>query len=236
MTISASGSKNSGPITIETLAEEDVQKTTQREALHFLEKARMDAVRNRRRAAQEVEPPPTPWDLPTEGLPNAFFATVWSALSAPKRFFSDLAPRPLAPALTFLLLCTLPAAVVQSFTADMWLGPALPPVRLLALASVITIPLGFLYLVSVYHAGATLLSQRRLKASTVARATAYGFAPMLFGLVPGVGIVIGLLWTVLLHYHALRRHLGLRQWQAVAVLAMPILPMLAATGIERLFV
>jgi hypothetical protein len=113
---------------------------------------------------------------------------------------------------------------------------ALPEAPTLALGALATLPIALLYLVSVYHAGATLLSRRRLLATTVTRATAYGFAPMVLAVVPGVGLAVGLLLSGLLHYHALRRHLGLSWWQATAVLSMPILPLLAASGVDRLFV
>lgn len=218
-----------GPVTIETLTAEEVQKLADDEVNVVFESARQEALRRHRSAPVEAEPAKTAWDV-TYGA-GAFFATLREILRAPRRFFAELEAGSPVPAVLFAALVLTPGAVAHVLTLDFWLGryglASLVPVHELALGVAMLLPLTVLYLVATYHMGATLLCQRRLRIYGVVRATCFGLAPLLLAVVPGVGLAIGALWALVLHYFALRRHLGLAAWQASVALLVPLAPVAA---------
>lgn len=225
----AAGSNASGPVTIETLAEEDVQKLVERETNGLMEEARREALRRARYDRANTPIPQTAWDA-RPGL-RSFFSTWRAAVFSPRAFFDGLSAEAPRTAIAFALLVLVPGALVHVLGADLWLAHrgvhgVLPTSKLL-LGAAVTLPLLLVYFVATYHAGATLLRQRRLRMSGVVRATCYGFAPMLLAIVPVVGLAIGIVGSLVLHQQALERHLGLARWQSLVALAMPVGPIVA---------
>ncbi len=227
--ISARRSAAGGPVTIETLTAEEVQKLAADEASVLFDAARREALRRHRAGPAAPEPPGTAWDAHRSA--GAFFTTLGEVLRAPRRFFSTLSAASPLPALAFAALVLTPGATAHVFAAD-WLLEryglgALLPTHVIALAVAATVPLATLYLVAMYHAGATLLPRRKLKVFGVVRATCYGFAPLVLAVIPAIGLAIGLVWSLALHFFALRRHLGLSGWQAMVALSMAWIPVAA---------
>lgn len=227
--IASRRSAGGGPVTIETLTAEEVQKLAAEEAAMLFEGARREALRRHRAAPLAAEPPGTPWD--TERGVRPFFQTLAEVLRAPRRFFASLSAASPLPAVGFAVLVLVPGATAHVLAADWLLAKygleALVPTTTIALAVAVTVPLGVLYLVAMYHAGATILPRRRLKMYGVVRATCYGFAPLLLAVIPLIGLAIGGAWSLVLHFFALRRHLGLSVAQALVALSLAWLPVAA---------
>jgi Yip1-like protein len=175
-------------------------------------------------AQLEPEPsaPPTAWESHDKGLAARFFETLRAVLTRPRPFFRALEAEAIGGSLSFLALVLAPVILVQSASAYvllMYLGAV--RVSFLIFAPLVAM-LFIAYLTTFYQAAIAIASGRRPPLSATIRGTCFGFAPMIVGVVPFIGLVIGFGWSLVLHGIALRELHGLNRVQALAVVTIPL--------------
>lgn len=174
-----------------------------------------------------------PWEHIREfGLLKAFVQTVLQSILHPRRFFSGLgAPRLLGLALVFYIVVT--ALQTYLFQAWMQLFPAsalgldIPPDYALydstqPLHIILAAPVVwaiFLFLVSTVSAMAMrLLGGRRVSPAAVMRVMAYSASPMLLGVLPFIGTILGQVWAMALFLLGCKHAFRLNLFAAIAVI------------------
>lgn len=191
------------------------------------------------------------WEVPGAGLIRRFFSTLRQVLSAPSLFFYGLKVEKVGRALSFgWILCTL--AVFFSMLYSLWSldrdpqallqniqippdvgatpGEILAAVRSRLLLGLYASPLlGLLNLflsALLYHLGVWLLAKRHRGFAATFRATAYGCAPLLFCMVPFIGLLLGGLGTIALQVLALSAVHRLPPLRAGVAVILPTLAVL----------
>lgn len=199
----------------------------------------VDVEIRRPEAALESEPPGhhAPWDAAPRGRAlSSFTATLRSVLLEPHAFFHGLTPGQVPRAVSFagwVLGVPLVAQLVWLWAlAGTRAGALVPPairanftdvgvlVRLSAVLS-LALLLGVVYLVAAYQAASSIASGRRADLAATVRGTCFGFAPMVLALVPLVGPLLGLMWSLVVHAIALRELHGLRRLHSAAAVVLP---------------
>jgi hypothetical protein len=197
-----------------------------------------------------------PWEVPGANLVFRFFQTLKQILAAPSLFFYGLKVKNLGRALSFAwILFTLavffsmlyslwslerdPQALLQNIRIPADAGTTkealLEAVRSRLLLGLYASPvLGLLNLLLsalLYHLGVWLLSRKNRGLVATFRATAYGCAPLLFSVVPFIGLLLGGLGTIALQILALsavHRLSPLRTSVAVILPTMAVLLLITA--------
>ena len=174
-----------------------------------------------------------PWEHIRElGLLKAFAQTSLQSVLHPRRFFSGLgAPRLLGLALVFYLVVT--ALQTYLFQAWMQLFPAsalgldIPsdyalydstrPLHIILFAPAVWAI--FLFITSVISAMAMrLLGGSRVSPAAVVRVMAYSASPMLLGVLPFVGTILGQTWAMVLFLLGCKHSFRLNLFAALAVI------------------
>jgi hypothetical protein len=175
------------------------------------------------------------WDDRERPFPSRFLTTLKDVLAHPRVFFRAAGEGNLRGPIVFALLLFIPAILIQglaayfALTAEAWpfgwparrevSSAALP--RFFALAP-ITAVLFIAYLASFYQAATAIASGRRPELHATIRGTCFGFAPMILAVIPFVGLVAGLSWSIALHAIALRELHGLGRFRALLVVLLPL--------------
>jgi len=184
--------------------------------------SRRQAAASYRRVAELTSPQeevPTlsnPWEDPYEGYLAAFYQTAVRVLFAAPRFFAGLVPqKQLGRALAFFLI----VGLIQIFVEQFWLAvfaKVLAPraesdpnfAQLLPLLSHgISLPLVILTRTALitlelfvsamlYHLMFRMVVKDKANFSLVFQVIAYAAAPALLGIIPLLGSVAGLIWSV----------------------------------------
>lgn len=182
-----------------------------------------------------------PWDDATAGgLVARFFDTVRLLLRSPSRALRRLAKSSIASiprAIAFAALALFPSLAVQ--LAVVWLvftRPDLVPFlglpRLVADPSMLSelflyLPLAatfaVLFLATSYQVASAIAASRRPPVERTILGVCFGFAPMVLAIVPVVGLLVGGIWSLVLHAIALRELHGLGRAQAALVVLSPLL-------------
>ncbi len=187
------------------------------------------------RAEAPIEPAPepsvknsarplgTPWE--ERGRLRGFLLTIRAVLTAPTAFFQNLGSPRIGRAPSFALLVLLPAVTVQAAAFLLLWREAPYDARatlrfggLVLLASLMSIA----YLGTFYQLAATLFSGRSVAVPATVRAVCFGFAPMIFAIIPVGGFLVGVFWSLFLHAVALREIHGLTSLKSFAVVATPV--------------
>lgn len=174
-----------------------------------------------------------PWEhIRQLGLFKAFVQTALQATLHPRRFFNGLgAPRLLGLALVFYIVVT--ALQTYLFQAWMQLFPAsalgldIPPdyalydstqpLHIILAAPVVWVI--FLFMVSVISAMAMrLLGGSRVSPAAVMRVMAYSASPMLLGVLPFMGAILGQAWAMVLFLLGCKHAFRLNLFAAIAVI------------------
>ena len=185
------------------------------------QESRRQAAEAYRRTA-ELPPHPdvpelsNPWEDPRDGYLAAFYQTSVRVLFAAPRFFAGLEPQKhLTRALIFYLI----VGLVQIFAEQFWLAvfaKVLAPraesdpqfahlltllsremsLPLFVLARSAFISLQLFVVAALYHIMFRLLAPTKADFSLVFQVIAYASAPALLGIVPVLGSVVGIIWSV----------------------------------------
>lgn len=174
-----------------------------------------------------------PWEHIRElGLLKAFARTALQSVLRPRRFFSGLgAPRLLGLALVFYIVVT----TLQTYLFQAWmqlfpasaLGLDIPsdyalydstqPLHIILAAPVVWAI--FLLIVSTVSAMAMrLLGGSRVSPAAVMRVMAYSAAPMLLGVLPFIGAILGQAWAMVLFLFGCKHAFRLNLFAAIAVI------------------
>jgi predicted RNA-binding Zn-ribbon protein involved in translation (DUF1610 family) len=189
------------------------------------------------------------WEVPGAGLLRRFFATLRQVLSAPSLLFYGLKINNFSRALSFgWILCTL--AVFFSMIYSLWsldrdpqailrnlqIPAGTNPQELIdalhgqLLVGLYTSPLlGLLNLFAsalLYHLGVWLLSKKNRGFLATFRASAYACAPLLFAVVPSIGLLLGGLGTIALQILALSAVHRLSPLRASVAVILPTVAVL----------
>lgn len=186
-----------------------------------------------------------PWEHIRElGLLKAFARTVLQSALRPRRFFSGLgSPRLLGLALVFYIVVT--ALQTYLFQAWMQLFPAsalgldIPPdyalydstqpLHIMLAAPVVWAI--FLFMVSAVSAVAMrLLGGSRVSPAAVMRVMAYSASPMLLGVLPLIGVILGQVWAMVLFLLGCKHAFRLNLFVAMTVI-LPVYLCLAVLKI-----
>lgn len=174
-----------------------------------------------------------PWEhIRQLGLLKAFVQTVLQAALHPRRFFNGLGtPRLLGLALVFYIVVT----ALQTYLFQAWmqifpasaLGLAIPPdyalydstqpLHIILAAPVVWVM--FLFMVSAISAVAMrLLGGSRVSPAAVMRVMAYSASPMLLGVLPFIGAILGQAWAMILFALGCKHAFRLNIFAAIAVI------------------
>ena len=195
-------------------------------------------------AGEHVAAADIPWEqIRNLGLFKAFGQTVLQVLRRPGRFFSGLgAPRKLGLAVVFYLVVT----ALQTYAFQAWVQ--LFPESSLELAGfstnavfpgsswyiILTAPLVWLlFLMAVTGLSVLILrlvSGRTAPLAAIIRLMAYASAPMLLGVIPFIGAVLGQAWAMFLFLFGCKRAFRLKFF-AAAVVLLPVYLCLAVLRI-----
>jgi hypothetical protein len=167
---------------------------------------------------------------------SRFFQTIRSILITPTLFFRALDVARVGGSISFALWVLLPALLIQTsslyavlFVPELSPFPWMPTLVLdghlaLELALIpLSAALFVAYLITCYQAASAIASGKRPQVLATLRATCFGFAPMVLAIVPFVGLVVGLAWSLIVHGIALKEVHGLNRIQAFAVVSVPLL-------------
>ncbi len=154
-----------------------------------------------------------PWEHARDkGLFKAFLRTAWLAVFQPRRFFGSLeTPHPIGLSLIFYLVI----AALQTYLFQAWLqlfpvdalGLAVPSVHALYDSSrplyiILAAPVVCMVFLAVVSASSALairlLGGKKVSPAAIMRLMAYASAPMLLGVLPFFGAVLGQVWAMLL--------------------------------------
>jgi hypothetical protein len=165
---------------------------------------------------------PAAWEDQMSGRAIIRFArTLGAVLVRPTTFFRALAIDELGGSLSFAILVLSPALLVHTAALYFLLAR---PLEQLAWFTCVTV-LFFAYLATFYQAASTIAARRRPPLTATIRGTCFGLAPMVLAIVPVIGALIGIVWTLVIHAIALRELHGLGRGQAVVVVLLPVVVM-----------
>lgn len=78
------------------------------------------------------------------------------------------------------------------------------------------------YLMTFYQAMSAIASKSRPELAATIRGTCFGLAPMVLAIIPVVGLLVGLAWTLILHMIALRELHGVGKFRAALAVTLPL--------------
>jgi hypothetical protein len=163
---------------------------------------------------------------------DAFARTWWQSLTDPTRFFSAL------PGTRDALLYFLPVGIIGAAIHLFWRSLALtiggfelgerfgiesgwtPVVEFLF--SPVLLLLALAFCAFVVHAMLWFFRGTRGGPITTLRVLAFAYGPVLLGIIPGLGDVVGFIWMHVLAIIGLRVAHNTRWWKAVAAVLVPI--------------
>jgi hypothetical protein len=169
---------------------------------------------------------------------DAFARTWWESLTQPSRFFASL------PSTRDALLYFLPIGVAGAAIHLFWRSLALtlggfelgerfgieagwsPVVGFLF--SPLTLLLGLVCTAFIVHAMLWFFRGTRGGPTTTLRVLAFAYGPVLLGIVPGLGDVVGGIWMHVLAIIGLRVAHRTRWWKAIAAVFVPLAVMVGA--------
>jgi hypothetical protein len=184
----------------------------------------------------EVRPGAFPWPPPEDGPVLGTFGATWrSATFEPGRFFAGL-PRQggTGAAILYYLIIGILVAGASLFWnmlrpalgagQDMVIadGPEISPV-LGFLFSPIILLLGLILSASVTHVMLLLLRGATHGFDTTLRVFCYAYSPMLFGVVPVLGNIVGAIWMLVVAVLGLAAAHATPPWKPALALALPFL-------------
>jgi len=156
-----------------------------------------------------------PWEDPQDGYPAAFYQTVVCVLFAAPRFFAGLAPqKQLMRALVFYLIVALIQIVAEQFWLAVFAKVLAPRAesdpqfaRLLTFSREVSLPLyvlvrtafssfELLVAAALYHMMFRIVAPAMADFSLVFQVLAYASAPLLLWIIPGLGSLVGFIWSI----------------------------------------
>ncbi|MBI2900805.1 MAG: YIP1 family protein [Planctomycetes bacterium] len=189
-----------------------------------------------------------PWES-RGGVISRWWRTMWESSFHPARFMKNLpreggCAKPIAYVYGFFVQALLVGVIVASFVG---LGAVLGGHRLrpddtakaLALVLVL-IPVGYVlsaagtFVASLFWHVMGRLAGGKAKFRETFRMVAYSSGVCAWGLVPGIGRLLELIFGTLLLYHGFREVHGLSGRRAILAIAMPAIVLLTAVGVIAL--
>lgn len=183
----------------------------------------------------DVEPRPAfPWPPAAGAGPVAAFGETWRAATFdPSRFFRHL-PRTAgtAPAVLYYLIVGMLLAGANLFWDVLAartgngeerlaeLGLQVDPLVTFLLSPLLLL-LGLLVAAGVTHLMLLILRGANHSFGTTARVFAYAYSPMIFGVVPVLGTVVGALWMLVLAILGLAAAHDTPAWKPVLAVLLP---------------
>lgn len=186
-----------------------------------------------------AEPKRFPWPPPEDGAVLAAFGETWkSAVLDPGAFFRALPPRQGAgPAILYYLVLGIllagvglfwdvtgfftSAAGEEAVAGEAGFGTLDPVVGFLL--SPLLLMLGLLLSAGITHLVLLVFGGARNGFGTTLRVFCYAYSPMIFGVVPILGTVIGAVWMVVLAIIGLREAHQTEGWKAGVAVLLPFL-------------
>lgn len=170
---------------------------------------------------------------------TTFLQTLGNILRSPRVFFRAIDDETMGSSVGFALAVFLPAIVLQLLVAYLVLATDLGPrqlpkldfidrstlARLLGMAMLGAV-FFIAYLVAFYQAVSGIAAKTRPEISQTIRGTCFGFAPMILAIIPGVGFLVGLVWSLALHAIALREMHGTSWIRAGLAVTTPLVVIL----------
>lgn len=175
-------------------------------------------------------------DEPDAEPARSFIETMRDVLFSPRRFFRELEESDLAglkPAFGFALAVFFPSVAIHA--AFLYFLQTNDRLQIYFFQSAVlqnepelffllvpaTAVLFVVYLMTFYQAMSAIASKSRPELAVTIRGTCFGLAPMVLAIVPGVGLLAGLAWTLILHMIALRELHGVGKLRAALAVTLP---------------
>ncbi len=152
------------------------------------------------------------WEAPHLKLFERMEQTLQHIFRRPRAFFRALGDRGFVGPLAFMVVTAAPGLMVQAIFWDLLhpLGVPQPPLGWWALVPPFLVALGFLP-PAYYWLLSRRLSPRKVSYQKLVRANGFAWTPLVLGVLPGIGLVVGAVWSLALQTLSLRMMLGWRR-------------------------
>lgn len=201
---------------------------------------------------EAAEPRHFPWPPPEDGSALAAFGETWKGATLDPGAFFRRMPRPqgAGPAVLYYLIIGILVAGVglfwdltgvftgaagdEALAAELGIGTVDPLVGFLL--SPLVLLIGLLLTAGVTHIVLLMFGGARNGFATTLRVFCFAYSPMIFGVVPVLGTLVGMIWMVVVSIIGLREAHQTDGWRAAVAVLLPFVLLMGLLFLAFLFI